>query len=812
MTGTRPGQKKPNRKGGRISRTWADGQALGVAVLLVAVLAVSALAGLRFAEAPNVYLAGEIAGADIAAGQDLLVEDTAGTEARRRQLAEAQPPVFDLSVDPYLEMERSVYQIFATINRSGQDNTEEVRWAVAETLDAEVNKTTYALWTREDFQNLVLGRVLPWLKGAMEDGVVPDHDALADLDQGILVRDLQSGQETLVMDLTELADVPAMLADLDQTLKRELRKSLFIRKGIQAIVGPLAKPSLARNDAETALRRQEVRQTVEPVFYSIRKGEMVVRKGEPVSPEQQIKLQALFSRHKAETFAYGRAAGIFTLTCLFLLGLVLAVRLRLTPTPSSRDLAVVALVLLVFGVLARFLVLVEVPMARGLGLSARDLFPYSLPVAGAAGVLAMFFPYLVCLSAALALSFACAATLDGGLPLMSYYYFGAVLGIFLVKRSQTRTELIRLVFPLTGGLVTAWAGVNMLQWHGPTAFWVGGLYVLAGGVFSLLAILGVSPMVEWLFRYTSRFKLMELMNLEQPLLQELMVAAPGTYHHSLILSNMVEAGARAIGANALLVKVAALYHDIGKLKNPQYFIENQQGGENRHDKLSPSMSALILISHVKKGVELATEHKLGEELSSLISQHHGTTLISYFYNKAREQAEARGDTVREEDFRYPGPKPQTKEAGLILLADAIEASSRALTDTSPSRLKGHIESIIKKIFSDGQLDESALTLKDLHLLSEIFHRILTGIFHQRIEYPGDKGRDKDKAAGGDRGAERGAARPEADKEPGSAGTDTARADGQRPEAQQEDSADMSGRSRTEGATVLKFSKRRGGGR
>jgi len=805
MTGTRPGKKKPSRKITLSGLT--DGRpVVGVAALLVAVLAVSALAGLRFSEAPKVYLAGEIAGADIAADQDLLVEDTEGTEARRRQLAEAQPPVFDLTVDPYLEMERGVYQIFDTVNRAEKDKTEETRWAIAETLDAEVNKTTYALWTREDFQNLVLGRVLPWLKRAMEDGVVKDRAALAAQDKGILVRDLQSGRETLVVDPQELADVPSMMSELDHTLKRDLRKSLFIRKGIQAITAPLARPSLSRNDAETALRRREVRQTVEPVFYSIKKGEMVVRKGESVSPEQQMKLQALFSRHKAETFALDRASGIFILTCLFLLGLVLCVRLRLTPRPSSRDLAVVALVLLVFGILARFLVLVEVPMAEDLGLSARDLFPYSLPVAGAAGVLAMFFPYPVCLSAVLALSFACAATLDGGLLLMSYYYLGAVLAVFLVKQSQTRTELIRLVFPLAGGMVTAWAGVNLLSWHGPTVFWAGGLYVLAGGVFSLLAILGVSPLVEWMFRYTSRFKLMELMNLEQPLLQELMVSAPGTYHHSLILSNMVEAGARAIGANALLAKVAALYHDIGKLKNPHYFIENQFGGENRHDKLSPSMSALILISHVKKGVELAREHKLGEELSSLISQHHGTTLISYFYNKACEQAGQRGETVREEDFRYPGPKPQTKEAGLILLADAIEASSRALSDTSPSRLKGHIEGIIKKIFSDGQLDESALTLKDLHLLSDIFHRILTGIFHQRIEYP-EKGRDK---SGGDKDK---AADRKSDAESGEASRyDPARAESTRQEMAREDGADMSGRSKAEGATVLKFSKRRGGSR
>jgi hypothetical protein len=248
------------------------------------------------------------------------------------------------------------------------------------------------------------------------------------------------------------------------------------------------------------------------------------------------------------------------------------------------------------------------------------------------------------------------------------------------------------------------------------------------------------------FGYTSRFKMMELMSLEQPLLQELMVAAPGTYNHSFIVANMAEAAARAIGANALLAKVAALYHDIGKLKNPQYFIENLFGKENRHNKLSPSMSALILISHVKKGVELAREHKLGDEIADLIGQHHGMTLITYFYHKAQEQAEAKGEEpVREDEFRYPGPKPQSKEAGIIMLADAIEASSRTLVEPTPSRIRGHIQSIVRKLYNEGELDGSELTLRDLTQASETFHRILTGIFHHRIEYPTlDRAKDKPK--------------------------------------------------------------------
>ena len=230
---------------------------------------------------------------------------------------------------------------------------------------------------------------------------------------------------------------------------------------------------------------------------------------------------------------------------------------------------------------------------------------------------------------------------------------------------------------------------------------------------------------------------MELMSLEQPLMQELMVTIPGTYHHSLVVANMVEAGAKAIGANSLLCKVAALYHDVGKLSYPEYFIENQFGGPNKHDKLAPSMSALILLSHVKKGTELAERYKLGQEITDIIRQHHGTRLIRFFYQKALNL----GEKPRESDYSYPGPRPQTKEAAILMLADSVEASSRTLTDPTPARIKNHIDTIIKGIFSEGQLDESELTFKDLHFLSENFQRILTGIFHQRIAYPEAKIKD-----------------------------------------------------------------------
>jgi putative nucleotidyltransferase with HDIG domain len=233
-------------------------------------------------------------------------------------------------------------------------------------------------------------------------------------------------------------------------------------------------------------------------------------------------------------------------------------------------------------------------------------------------------------------------------------------------------------------------------------------------------------------------------------MRDLMMRAPGTYYHCVLVGNLVESASEAIGANPLLAKVSAYYHDLGKIKKPLYYIENQNGMENPHDRLSPSMSSLILISHTKEGVELARRNRVGKPIIDIIQQHHGTNLISYFYQKAKSKEKKGQQIVKEEDFRYPGPKPQTREAAIVMLADAVEAASKTLSDPTSSRIQGLVQRIINQIFIDGQLNECELTLLDLQRIAETFTRILTGIFHHRVDYPepvkeafGNKGNHED---------------------------------------------------------------------
>jgi len=238
-----------------------------------------------------------------------------------------------------------------------------------------------------------------------------------------------------------------------------------------------------------------------------------------------------------------------------------------------------------------------------------------------------------------------------------------------------------------------------------------------------------------MFGFITDIKLLELANLNQPLFQKMIIEAPGTYHHSIIVASLVEAAAEAIGANALLAKVSAYYHDIGKLTKPQYFIENQPNTENKHDKLSPKMSSLIIISHVKDGCELSSQVKLGQQIINIIREHHGTSIVSYFYDKAKKNKDQSFRSLSESDFRYPGPKPQTKEAGLVMLGDVIEASSRTLSNPTPARISSLVRERIERLYMDGQLDECELTLRNLNTIAETFTKILTGIFHHRVDYP-----------------------------------------------------------------------------
>jgi len=302
--------------------------------------------------------------------------------------------------------------------------------------------------------------------------------------------------------------------------------------------------------------------------------------------------------------------------------------------------------------------------------------------------------------------------------------------ILLVNQARKRTQLLLAGFIAGAAQLTGLFLFEYFSISQPLRY----LGILVNGLLSGIAALGILPLFEHLTARVTNISLLELTDSNNPILQRMILEAPGTYHHSLIVGNLSDTACQAIGANGLLARIGAYYHDIGKLEKPEYFIENQGITKNVHDELSPTMSKLVIMNHIKEGMALAKKYHLSPMLWDFIQQHHGNSLVYYFYRRALEGKEE-DQEVAEEGFRYPGPKPATKETAVVLLADSVEAATRALKDPTPDKIGETVHKVINNKFIDGQLDECELTLKDIEKISGIFTKILSGIYHSRVNYP-----------------------------------------------------------------------------
>lgn len=314
-----------------------------------------------------------------------------------------------------------------------------------------------------------------------------------------------------------------------------------------------------------------------------------------------------------------------------------------------------------------------------------------------------------------------------------YFLFGCLAGVLFLGDHNLRSKILQAGLFVAGTNVLALTSIMLIRNGGYSNIEIGSYFIMAcvSGLVSSVLTIGFMPFFETGFGILSTMKLIELSNPNHPLLRKILTETPGTYHHSVMVANLSESACEAIGADGLLARVGAYYHDIGKTKRPQYFIENQINIENPHNKLSPQLSKNVIISHVTDGVEILKRNKMPKEFIDIAEQHHGTTLLKYFYHKAKES----NDTIYEEEFRYPGPKPQTKENAIISIADSVEAAVRSMPNPTPEKIEKLVRSIISDRLQDNQLDECDLTLKELDIIAKSFCESLKGIFHSRIEYP-----------------------------------------------------------------------------
>ena len=329
-----------------------------------------------------------------------------------------------------------------------------------------------------------------------------------------------------------------------------------------------------------------------------------------------------------------------------------------------------------------------------------------------------------------------AGLLVGNLMAAFIFFITAIVSICLVWGVRQRSAIIKAGF--LSGIIQLLCILFLNNFKFNLEQFQSFYYVpVISGFLSGAVVVGTLPIFEYLFNIVTNISLLELADYKHPLLQKMSLEAPGTYHHSLIVSNLGEAAAEAIGANSLLVRVGSYYHDIGKIEKPEYFSENQIPPFSKHDRLAPTISKMLITNHVREGTELAKRYKLNSKIIDFIAEHHGTSLVYFFYVRALEEKE-QDEELEEEQFRYPGPKPQSRETAIVLLADSVEAASRTLQDPTPAKMEDLTHKIINNKFIDGQLDECDLTLRDLEVISKVFSRILIGIYHARIKYPEKK--------------------------------------------------------------------------
>ena len=491
---------------------------------------------------------------------------------------------------------------------------------------------------------------------------------------------------------------------------------------VAELAAPAIGPNLVLDQARLERIRQEAVQSVRPVVVA--QQQTILRKGEMVT-EEHIQLLSDLGLLGRRSHPWMGLAGVAGLSA-GLVGLFSMYLARFHPAvaASPRLAALLALVAWLVTLVARLLQAMPWPFAG-----------YLVPVA-LAGMLATLLVearlalVLVGLlsTAVVGLAFG----FDGRAIFVSAVT--GIVAVFGVYRLGQRSDLTRsgVVVGAAGFAAVAVLGLAHSEAQTLMNSWAG----FANGVLSAVLAIGLLPFIEMLFGVVSSVRLMELCNPNQPLLRRLLLEAPGTYHHSLMVGNLAEAAAEAVGADPVLCRAGALYHDVGKLRRPYFFVENQFAEQNPHDRLTPSLSTLIIMSHVKDGVELARQHRLPEAIVEFIRTHHGTDLIRYFYSKAVHQEGP--ERVDERDFRYPGPKPRSKETAIVMLADAVEAAARTLKHPTPGRTEGLVHRVIRERLLDGQLDESTLTLQELHTIASAFNRVLTGVYHVRVEYPGQE--------------------------------------------------------------------------
>lgn len=708
------------------------------------------------------------------ASRDLEVIDDARTATRKLEARQRVRPVFDY--DPTIESKarrdlreafEAMREVIADFNaehpivpppvprKAGEKDAKE------EARDLELTRALHDARKRfdehapvldEDFDVLAVARfsaeieqsAVGLLELAWRGKVVPSRDELGRVDSnGITVRMLGGRSESelstaspLVNDVREVAGELDRFASVPGNLLPEAPP--LVRRAVLRLVKKQVRSNLSINAAETEARRDAAATSVKPVLLQVKKGQRVIADGELVNEGHLLLLRGLrdqmseFDRMQLQIGGAGMVALVLAGAWLFFQSALRRFR------PTRRDALFMGLTAMTMLGLLHLWLLVSDALHDRYPTVPTEALQLAFPVAAGA----MLVRFVLSDEAALYFSI-CFAALAGIMlgNSLATFLFALVTSLVAADRMaqvRDRAGLFRAgaVAGLVGVGMVTFIGMASGRGLGAESAWGALLAAVSAGVAAPMIALTLTPVAEAAFGYASDLKLLELANLNHPALKELVLQAPGTYHHSIIMGSLVESAAESIGANPLLARSCAYYHDIGKGRNPAFFGENQKGS-NAHDGLAPQMSAVIIKRHVTEGLEMARQYKLPRLVADAIPQHHGTRLVGYFFHKAQRDLDGKENAapIDESIYRYPGPRPQFREAALCMIADAVEASCRSIAEPTTEKLKAQVQKMINVISSEGQLDECDLTLKDLASIADSMVRTLDGIYHARPEYP-----------------------------------------------------------------------------
>ncbi|WP_457567441.1 HD family phosphohydrolase [Desulfurobacterium sp.] len=641
---------------------------------------------------------GDISPVDIRSPAKLIIEDKEATELKIEKALQSLKPVF--KVNP---------EVFATIQNSVENHFS-------------------SNGTKEEVKP---GFIVDLLERYYSVGVIDDGTAEAFKGKIVEVKNPLTSTVT-VKEVSTFYTV----SRVKKRIKSELLNFYGRKKGLEIyrFIQPLIKPNIYYSKEETLREQNEVKSKVKPVLYEIKKGELIVKKGTRLTKEDIQKINAIRNlRTKSKT-----ANKYISIFLISLLMFYLTYKLYFLVSPSAakitKNITFSFLIITLDVFLIRIFTFFAKLAVEAMNLPVREDLIF-IPVITSTVFISMFLTKKVAAIHAIPVSILPSFLLSRPSFFIIPTIIGSVFSCFDSRSYRDRNVIYKS--SLFAGLGIAVSEALLLLYyngfHFTREFVVYPFLAIIGSGIASIIVIGLLPLFGSIFKFTTDMVYMELINLNHPLLRKLVLKAPGTYSHSVMVSTLAEAAAETIGANSLLAKAGGLFHDIGKLKNPQAFVENQQNGINMHDTIPPEKSAAILRSHVDYGVELGKKYELPEPIIDIIQQHHGTKLMKYFYAKAKEQ----NPDIDEKLFRYPGPKPKFKEAGIVMLADTVEAAVKSVKDKKDVDIDSLIHKLIMEDIEDGQLNQCGLSLKEVNLIEKVFKKVLSGVYHNRIEYPGE---------------------------------------------------------------------------